>query len=122
MMKKATKAMKHNCKAQKAHADWVAAGWPVDKDGDPRLTKKDSHAILKFLLPRVDIKGELKLKDFSSMKACVRWLGGIVRGMSWDEHMVAAANKMQAEWEAKGDNLGVNLSLDTAPIFELGGV
>jgi hypothetical protein len=35
--------------------------------------------------------------------------------------MVAVANKMRAEWEAKGDNLGVNLSLDTAPMFELGG-
>jgi hypothetical protein len=99
VMKKTTKAMKHNCEAQKAHADWVAAGWLVDEDGNPHLTKKDSHAIVKFLLPRLDIKikGELKLKDFSLIKACVRWLGGIARGMSWDKHMVAAANQMQAE-------------------------
>jgi hypothetical protein len=62
------------------------------------------------------------LKDFSSMKVCVRWLGGIARGMSWDKHMVAAANEMQAKWEAEGDNLGVNLSLDTAPMFEFGRV
>jgi hypothetical protein len=54
----------------------------------------DRHAIVKFLLPRLDIKGELKLKDFSLMKACVRWLSEIVQGMSWNEHMVAAANKM----------------------------
>jgi hypothetical protein len=94
VMKKAIKAMKRNCKAQKAHADWVAAGWLVDKDGNPHLTKKDSHAIIKFLLPRVDIMGELKLKDFSTMKVCVRWLGRIMRGMSWDKHMVAAANEM----------------------------
>jgi hypothetical protein len=42
--------------------------------------------------------------------------------MSWDDHMVAAANEMQTECEAKGDNLGVNLRLDMASIFELGGV
>jgi hypothetical protein len=76
----------------------MAAGRLVDKNGSPRLTKKDSHAIVKFLLPRLDIKGELKLKDFSLMKACVRSLSGIAWGMSWDEHIVAAANKMQAEW------------------------
>jgi hypothetical protein len=56
------------------------------------------------------------------MKVCVRWLGEIARGMSWDEHMVAAANEMRAKWEAKGDNLGVNLSLDMAPMFEFGRV
>jgi hypothetical protein len=122
VMKKATKAMKRNCKAQKIHADWVTAGWLVDEEGDPHLTKKDSHAIVKFLLPRLDIKGKLKFKDFSSMKACFRWISGIARGMSWDGHMVAAANEMGAEWEAKGDDLGVNLSLDTAPMFELRGV
>ncbi len=72
----------------------MAAGWLVDEDGNPHLTKKDNHAIVKFLLSRFDIKGKLKLKDFSSMKTCVRWLGGIARGMSWDEHMVAAANEM----------------------------
>ncbi len=66
--------------------------------------------------------GELKLRDFSLMKVCGRWLGGIAWGMSWDNHMVAAANEMQTECEAEGDNLGVNLRLDTAPIFELGGV
>ncbi len=62
VMKKATKAMKGNCEARKAHADWVAAGRLVDEDGNPCLTKKDSHAIVKFLLTRLDIKGELKLK------------------------------------------------------------
>jgi len=56
------------------------------------------------------------------MKVCVRWLGGIAWGMSWDEHMVAAANETRAKWEAEGDNLGVNLSLDTAPMFEFGRV
>jgi hypothetical protein len=122
VMKKATKAMKRNCEAQKAHADWVVVRRLVDEDSNLCLNKKDSHATIKFLLPRLDIEGESKLKDFSSMKACVRWLGEIAPGMSWDDHMVAAMNVMRAEWEAEGDNLGVNLRLDTAPIFELGGV
>jgi hypothetical protein len=72
VIKKGTKAMKHNCETQKAHADWVAAGWPVDEDGNPHLIKKDSHAIVKFILWRLDTKGELKLKDFSLMKAGMR--------------------------------------------------
>ncbi len=46
--------------------------------------------MVKFLLPRVDIMGELKLKDFNSMKKCVKWIGSIGRGMTWDEHMAAA--------------------------------
>ncbi len=38
---------------------------PVDKDGNPRLTIKDNLAVVKFLLPRVDIMWELKLEDFN---------------------------------------------------------
>jgi hypothetical protein len=52
----------------------------------------------------------------------MRWLGEIAWGMSWDDHMMAAANKMGAKWEAKEDNLGVHLRLDMAPFFQLGGV
>ena len=32
------------------------------------VDKKNSLALVKFLLPRVDITGKLKLKDFNSMK------------------------------------------------------
>jgi hypothetical protein len=60
VMKKATKAMKRNCEARKTHADCVAAGRLVDKDGNLRLNKQDSHAIVMFLLPRLGIKGESK--------------------------------------------------------------
>jgi hypothetical protein len=57
------------------------------------LNKKDSLGVMKFLLllPRVDIMGKLKLKDFNSMKKCIVWLGEIARGMSWDKHMAAGA-------------------------------
>ena len=89
--KKNTELNKRSCDARKAHADWVLAGRPVDEIGHPRLNKKDSLAVVKFLLPRVDITGKLKLKDFNLMKKCIVWRGEIARGMTWDEHMAAAA-------------------------------
>ncbi len=61
---------------------------------DLMLNKKDSLAVVKFLLPRVDITGKLKLKDFNSMKKCVVWLAEITWGMTWDEHMVAVAREI----------------------------
>ena len=45
---------------------------------------------VKFLLPKIDIKGGLHLKNCGTMKKCNVWLGGIGRGMTWDEHMEAA--------------------------------
>ena len=59
---------------RKAHADWVLVGSPVDVIAHPQLNKKDSLALVKFLLPKVNILGELKLKDFNSMKKCNVWL------------------------------------------------
>ncbi len=78
-LKKGTDVMKLSCEAWKAYWDWVDAGRPVDDDGSPRLNKTDSHAILTFLLPIVDITGTLKLKDHSLMKKCTVWFGGIAR-------------------------------------------
>ncbi len=69
------------------------------------MDKKASYAVVKFLLPRVDIKGELKLKDFNMMKKCIKWLEEIRRGMTWDEHMEAAVEDRRA-----------------SPMFSLGGV
>ncbi len=104
--KKNTKLNKRSCDARKAHADWVLVGRLVDKIGHPQLNKKDSLAVVKFLLPRVDIIENLTLKDFISMKKCIVWLGEIVRGMTWDNHMVAAALGIQEQWEAEGETLG----------------
>jgi hypothetical protein len=89
--KKNTELNKRSCDARKAHANWVLVGRPVDEIGHPRLNKKDSLAVVKFLLPRVNIMGKLKLKDFNLMKKCILWLGVIARGMTWDKHMAAAA-------------------------------
>ena len=69
--KKDTESNKWSYEVHKAHADWVLVGRPVDEMGHPQLNKKDSLVVVKFLLPRVDITGTLKLKDFNSMKKCV---------------------------------------------------
>ncbi len=57
-----------------------------------------SYVVVKFLLPLIDIKGELKLKDFNTIKKCNAWLRGIGRGMNWDEHMVVAMQEMWARY------------------------
>jgi hypothetical protein len=54
--------------------------------------------VVTFLLPRVDITGKLKLKDFNSMKKCIVWLAEIARGMTWDEHMAAASLEIGDHW------------------------
>ncbi len=69
----------------------------VDEDGSPKLDWKESYVMVKLLWPRIDIKGEHKLKDFGMMKKCNKWLGEIGRGMTWDEHMVVAVEKLRAE-------------------------
>ena len=93
--KKNTKLNKWSCDSHKAHANWVLVGRQVDEIGHPQLNKKDSLAMVKFLLPRVGIMGKLKLKDFNSMKKCIVWQGEIARGMTWDECMVAVALDIQ---------------------------
>jgi len=93
-------------KAKGAYVEWVTTGRKVDDaNGCPDLDRPSSYAVVKFLLPKIDIKGELRLKDFGTMKKCNTWLGGIGRGMTWDEHMEAAVAKSMEN-----------------PLFTLGGV
>jgi hypothetical protein len=92
--------------AKNAHIDWMTRGRPVDADGDPFLDKKTSCAVVKFFLPRVNIKEELKLKDFNSMKNCVKWLGEIGRGITWDECMESAFEETRANVRALLFSLG----------------
>jgi hypothetical protein len=73
-LKKNLELNKPSCDARKSHRDWVLVGSPVDVSGHLRLNRKDSLALVRFLLPKVDILGELKLKDFNSMKKCNVWL------------------------------------------------
>ncbi len=120
--KKNTELYKRSCDTRKARAFWELVGRLVDKIGHMRLNKKDSLAVVKFLLPRVDIMGKLKLKAFNSMKKCIVWLGEIARGMTWDEHLAAAALDIREQWKAEGEILGEDLMLDAQPIFALGGI
>jgi hypothetical protein len=108
LMKKADQSVDLLNKAKRAHAEWVSKGRLVDENGSPNLDRPSSYSVVKFLLPRIDIKGELKLKDFGTMKKCNKWLGEIGRGMTWDEHMEAAVEESRAD-------LG-------APLFEMGSV
>ena len=84
-------------KAKRAYEDWVQEGRKADASGCPDLDRPSSYAVVKFLLPVIDIKGELRLKDFGTMKKCNTWLGGIGRGMTWDEHMNAAVAERRAK-------------------------
>jgi hypothetical protein len=67
-----------------AHLAWVKSGRPVTSDGYPKLSRKEALAIAKVLLPLIDIKQELKLKNFAKLATCVKWLGEIGRGVNWD--------------------------------------
>jgi hypothetical protein len=84
-------------KAKRAYEAWVQEGRKADASGCPDLDRPSSYAVVKFLLPVIDIKGELRLKDFGTMKKCNTWLGGIGRGMTWDEHMDAAVGERRAK-------------------------
>ena len=76
---------------------------------------------MKFLLPRVNIKGKLKLKDGSMMKACAKWHRESGRGMNWYKHMIVVGGKMQKQdklvaWES----LNAGEVVGEAPLFECG--
>ena len=86
--------------------------------GYPKLSRKEALAIVKVLLPLIDIKQELKLKNFTTLATCVKWLGGIGRGMNWDEHMRDYRCKLMEAWAF----VGLDLRKDSAPLFMLGGV
>ena len=73
--------------AVSAFRNWVNQGGKTLEDGSPVLQRKDAVAIVRVLLPRIDVKGERKIKEFSTAKACMKWLGEIGRGTTWDEEM-----------------------------------
>ena len=85
---------------------WVEQGRQITSDAGnnyPILSKKDAVAIVKVLLPRIDIEGVLKMKEFASAKACIKWLGKIGRGTTWDEEMGALEREMEGAQVQSGD-------------------
>ena len=75
--------------AHVAFAAWVSDGMKSNTDGCPILNRKDGYAIVRVLLPRLDVKKEFKLGQFKNAKDCVKWLGEIGQGTTWDEEMSA---------------------------------
>jgi hypothetical protein len=91
--------------AVSAFRNWVNQGGKTLEDGSPVLQRKDAVAIVRVLLPRIDVKGERKIKEFSTAKACMKWLGEIGRGTTWDEEM----RGIESEVEANGLEAGGSL-------------
>ena len=57
---------------------WIAQGKQVMENENHHyrtLPWKDAVSIMQVLLPRIDVKGELKVKDFLTAKSCIKWLG-----------------------------------------------
>lgn len=75
--------------AKMAFGRWVSGGRKAIDNGDPELNRKDAFAIVRVLLPRIDIKKKLKMGNFKTVKDCTTWLGGIRSGTTWDEEMQA---------------------------------
>ena len=75
--------------AMAAFERWVASGRKANVDGQPELNKKDALAIIRVLLPRLDIKKELRMSNFKTVKDCNKWLGEIRMGTTWDTEMEA---------------------------------
>ena len=90
--KEKNEAVQDNAKL--AFGRWVSGGCKASADGVPVLNKKDAIAIVRVLLPRIDIKKKLRMGDFTTVKDCVNWLGNIRSGTTWDEEMRA----MEQEW------------------------
>ena len=101
-----------------AYHAWVKIGWPVTPKGYPKMNLKNAKSIIKVLLPIIDIKGELKMKDFGTVGVCLKWLGAVARGMTWDEHMKEYMNKL---WEERAC-AGLDLDVTAPSLFQLGGV
>ena len=111
-------------KTQKYHRAWVDGGKKVNQLGHPTLWLKEAKCIVKYLLPTIDIVGASKLGDFKTVKVCIAWLGGIGRGMTWDEHMQAATdNYNHKEIEAWEDiKLENPMQGNVTTLFEMGAV
>ena len=88
------KAEKKEQAAVVAFNRWIEQGRKVDANGYPVLSKDSSVAIVKVLLPRV--APEEKLSEYTTMKACNKWLGTLARGTSWEEEMKAFVDERQS--------------------------
>ena len=56
--------------AKRVYEEWTRTGRKVDANGFPDLDRSLSYAVVKFLLPKIDINGELRLKNLGAMNKC----------------------------------------------------
>ena len=59
-----------------AYQAWVDGGCLKTAEGCPKMNLKPAKSIIKVLLPIIDIKGELKMKDFGTVGVCLKKLLG----------------------------------------------
>ena len=77
---------------------------PLDKDGNPKLSKQDAIAIVRVLLPRIVPKE--KISDYGGMSKCVKWLGSVAgRGTTWEEEITAVRREYGAALVARSKPL-----------------
>ena len=109
-------------KARNYHKAWVDGGRNVNLLGHPTLRLKEAKCIVQYLLPTIDIVGALKLGDFKTVKLCVTWLGGIGRGMTWDQHMQAATDKFERKELEAWEKMKVENAMEgtETTLFEMG--
>ena len=67
-------------KAKRVYEEWTRTGRKVDANGFPDLDRSWSYAVVKLLLPKIDINEELRLKKFGMMKKCTCGLEGLGGG------------------------------------------
>ena len=67
------------------------------------LSKEDSVAIVKVLLPR--IAREEKVGDYATTKACNEWLGTLAWGTTWEEEMKAFVDERKSAESRRLDML-----------------
>ena len=69
---------------------WKSDGKPIDsRNHGPKLSKDAARSIVKLLLPK--IAPNAKMKDYNGMAVCVKWLGSIASGTTWENEMEHAA-------------------------------
>ena len=101
-MKEMTKAQKKkddanegNENAMKHYRKWLVDGRPLDNiNGGPKLTKEAAKSMVKVLIRKI-APNEL-MKDYQSMKACIKWLGSIAGGTTWVTEMEHIINEYDA--------------------------
>ena len=72
----------------------------MDPDtGHPIMNKYTAVAIVKVLLPECD--STAKAAYYKNMGPCIKWLGSLAGGTTWEEEMIAYDAKMRPALQAR---------------------